>query len=162
GTKLAFESKLWNPDYPDNGLVDSHMDGTGIDAQEYSDQQPLDPVMNSATTVIFAAGSPLGYSTEIGSLGNFEGEWQGNIETTSPDDSAPMPWVSRADFYQVVPDDANTGTGGLTTFLGYFDFGSDGTLTYHTALGPAPTVASVSPNFGATNGGSSVTIRGSN
>jgi hypothetical protein len=151
---------LRNPSWPRrvaNGSLINYMESTGINAALFSSQEQVDPVMNTATTVLVTAGTQDSYSSEVGLNGNFNGNFEGDIENTTPDDTVPTPWVTRSDFYEITPHN-----GGPSKFLGFFEFDSDGSTTYYAADGPAPAITSISPNDGSTNGGEIVTITGSN
>jgi hypothetical protein len=71
------------------------------------------------------------YSLNIGANGDFAGTFQGNIENTTPagflTNGAPV----RSDFYQLKP---GSGSG---TYLGYFQLGNNGSMTFTTVPEPA-------------------------
>ena len=80
----------------------------------------------------------------IGAMGvnlNFGDRFQGTPEKTAP---ATPPFTAnnvpvRADFYQINPNDTSDG---LVNFLGYFEFNTNGAMTY-VAYPTAPTVTTV-------------------
>jgi hypothetical protein len=80
----------------------------------------------------------------LGALGNYLGTFQGDVENTTPADfdSAGLP--SRSDFYELQP---GSGPG---AYLGYFEFGTDGSMTFHgpSSTLPAPTLSASSDNAG--------------
>ena len=69
--------------------------------------------------------------------GNFSGDFQGNVESTASGTFITSGLVMRSDFYQVPPIG-----GGSVRFLGYFEFSTNGAMTY-VAYPTAPTVVTV-------------------
>ncbi|MGA3179365.1 MAG: IPT/TIG domain-containing protein [Verrucomicrobiota bacterium] len=141
------------------------MDSVGVNGNLYSiyTMKP-DPVLNNATTVLIPSSNPESYtSVQIrnanGSTGNFGQYWPGDVENTTPGESAPFPWVSRSDLFFVLPGS------GPSAFLGYFEFkddGTNGTMTFHASDGAAPGLSKISAGTGPTNGGTSLTLTGTN
>jgi hypothetical protein len=105
-------------------------------------------------------------------MGTLQDSWpEGNLEVTTP---AAFNSVVRSDLYEVRPladsqgnpiIDPHTGTNGLAYYVGYFEFNSNGTMTFNRAAAappapPAPVVSitrsgNVSTiSFGTTNGAS--------
>jgi hypothetical protein len=141
------------------------MDSVGVNGNLYSVYfTKPDPVLNNATTVLIPSSSPESYTSIQGrnaneSTGNFQQYWAGDVENTTPGESAPFPWVSRSDLFFVLPGS------GPSTFLGYFEFkddGTNGTMTFHASDGAAPGLSNLSAGAGPTNGGTSVTLTGTN
>jgi hypothetical protein len=108
------------------------------------------------------------YAFYIGSLGNFGGSFQGNIEQNTANNFTTGGQNVRADFYQLL----STNTSGPGKYLGYFEFYTNGVLIY--TAGPAPTVVTAAVitkivRVGTTNtimftcsSGGTYTLRGTN
>jgi hypothetical protein len=92
---------------------------------------------------------PLGYSYTYalnGAYGGeFNGSFQGNPEVTTPNNFTSSGSVVRSDFYELTP-------GGGTTFLGYFQMATDGSMTYVAYPTATPVIKSI------TRSGSTATI----
>ena len=106
--------------------------------------------LSTPTAVIEQDGSqgnpnyPTGYSysdavqdLQDATLADFGGNFGGNVECTNNASFILQSTVVRADFYQIPP----TG-GGSVKFLGYFEFSTNGTMTY-VAYPTAPVVQTV-------------------
>ena len=106
--------------------------------------------LNTPTAVIEQDGSqgnpnyPTGYSysdavqdLQDSTLANFGGNFGGNVECTNNASFILQGAVVRADFYQIPPSG-----GGIVKFLGYFEFSTNGTMTY-VAYPTAPVVQTV-------------------
>ncbi len=77
----------------------------------------------------------------LGSYGSdFNGTFQGNPENTTPASFTTSGTVVRSDFYQLTP----TSGYGLGTYLGYFEFATDGTMTYVAYPTALPVIKSIS------------------
>ncbi len=103
---------------------------------------------NNSTAVIEpddAANSNPNYVTGqsyIGALGsslNFGDTWQGSPEKTAAATFTTAGAVIRSDFYRVNPNDTSDG---VVTMLGYFEFNTNGVMTY-VAYPTAPTVSTL-------------------
>ncbi len=117
--------------------------------------------LNTSTAVVEPANSGnqnyvtgQSYSTTIDPNGlsdfNFGGDFQGNPENTTPANFTTAGNVVRSDFYQVPASDAG---GGPVKFLGYFEFSTNGVMTYvayPSAAVVAPAIVSIVRN-GTTN-----------
>jgi hypothetical protein len=123
-------------------------------------------------------GSPGGYynsytylMTASGNLGgNFWGDSSGiSVEQTTPGNFTTAGQPVRADFYQLT---SSTNTSQLGKYLGYFEFSTNGVMTYTAEPSPsvitAPTIVSIVRN-GTTNvisfttvSGGTYTLRGTN
>ena len=95
------------------------------------------------------------YSTTIGLYGsvadgilggNFSGDFQGNVENTTSASFTTGGTVTRSDFYQIPPVG-----GGSVRFLGFYEFSTNGSMTY-VAYPTAPTVATVAASAVAATG----------
>jgi len=103
---------------------------------------------NTSTAVIdqnSSAGNPnypFGDSYDDALTGNaggdFDNTFQGNPENTTPANFATSGTVVRSDFYQLTP---NSGNGEL---LGYFEFATDGSVTYVAYPSAIPVIKSIS------------------
>jgi hypothetical protein len=85
-----------------------------------------------------------GYLTGVG---NFDGNFQGNVENTTPPTFTTAGSPSASDFYELQP---GSGTG---TYLGYFQLATNGTMTFYAlplAL-PPPNLSLVLSNPGTIN-----------
>jgi hypothetical protein len=72
--------------------------------------------------------------------GNFDNTFQGNPENTTPANFTTSGTVVRSDFYQMTP----TNGFGVGTLLGYFEFATDGTMTYVAFPSAVPVIKSIS------------------
>jgi hypothetical protein len=70
---------------------------------------------------------------------NFYNNWSGNPEITAPANFTTSGNVIRSDFYQIPPSDQEVGS---VKFLGYFEFNTNGLMTY-VAYPTAPTVTTL-------------------
>ena len=86
------------------------------------------------------------YSLIIGVDGNFITDFQGNVENTASGTFTTSGQVMRSDFYQIPPLGA-----GSVRFLGYFEFNTNGAMTY-VAYPTAPTVVTVAASAVAATG----------
>jgi len=116
------------------GGAASQIDAIGVGAATYGNGQPAGPD-NSSTGVLIPPASRYAYTSLVGSLGNFDGTFQGGAENTTPEDfdSAGLP--SRSVLYRLLPATA-TSEGAPGVVLGFFDFKPDATLTF--TAGPPP------------------------
>jgi hypothetical protein len=122
------------------GGTASQIDAIGYDASVYGNGQPAGPD-NTATGILIPPSSQYAYSALMGSLGNYDGTFQGPVENTTPSDfdSAGLP--SRSVLYKLLP--AASGAAKTPgTIIGFFDFTPAGTLTF--TAGPPPEQTKVS------------------
>jgi hypothetical protein len=107
--------------------------------------------VNTATAVIeedISAGNPdypTGVSYHDALFGaspnpSFNGTFQGNPENTTTNHFTIQGKVVRSDFYQLTP----TGGFGLANFLGYFEFNTNGVMTYVAYPSATPAFTSIS------------------
>jgi hypothetical protein len=95
------------------------------------------------------------YDFVVGPNSDISGDWEGNIELTTPSTFTTSGKVVRSDFYQMSPPDTGTG---LTTFLGYFEFNTNGAMTF-VAKPTLPTVTTLAASgVTATNSHLNATI----
>jgi hypothetical protein len=134
------------------GTAGGKIYGIGVNAVDYGSQHPAGPD-NTDTGVVISASDLDAYRTIVGS-GNLSGTFQGNIESTTPDNFDTGGQLVRSDLYELKPGSGATlNTPG--TYLGYFEFRPDGTMTFTAAGGstpvpPRPDIISVLRN-GITN-----------
>jgi hypothetical protein len=126
----------------------SKIDGIANGAVTYGNQVPSD-AKNTATGIILLAGDPTAYSTFIGANGNYNNAFQGDVEYSTAPDFQDAGTAARADFYQLKP---GTGAG---TYLGYFEFKTNGVLTYTSGaavvtLPPRPSITNIDRNGSTT------------
>ncbi len=104
---------------------------------------------NSTSLIQVPVGNGHESGSFLGSFGNYNGTFQGDIENTTPTnfDIAGLP--SRSDFYELRPD--STGTQPQGKLLGLFQFNADGSLTFTAGptLVTAPTDVLASTNAGS-------------
>ncbi|HUL51175.1 MAG TPA: hypothetical protein VLU94_01190 [Candidatus Nitrosotalea sp.] len=117
----------------------------GEDGLLYGNSQPAGP-NNTATGVIIPSGDPYSYGASMGPDGDFAGAFQGVAENTTPANFSTAGTPVRSDLYELKPGSGATlNTPG--TYLGYFDFRTNGTLTFTAAGGsvppPSPTITAI-------------------
>jgi hypothetical protein len=121
------------------------INGIGDGAAFYSNGQPPDGTNNTATSVTIPDGNSFAYSAYVNASGIYSGYWGGDAEDSTPSDFTSGSNPSRIDLYEL---QVGSGPG---TFLGYFDFKPDGTVTFTAAGGvTAPTINSIT-RTGTTN-----------
>jgi len=120
------------------GGAASQIDGIGYDASVYGNGQPAGPD-NTPTGILLPPASQYAYSTLMGSHENYVGTFQGVVENTTPEDfdSAGLP--SRSVLYRLEPDNYPHASGRL---IGFFDFNTNGVLTFTAGPPPEPTTIS--------------------
>jgi hypothetical protein len=140
------------------GAVAAKISGIGVGAMTYGNNVPTD-TNNTSTLVTIPSGNPYAYSSYMGVAGNFAQSFQGDAEQTTPSGFAGGGTPLRADLYELKP---GTGDG---AYLGYFEFGTDGVMTYtagaSTPVIPRPTITGVTRS-GTTNTISFSTVTGAN
>lgn len=133
------------------GLIVSRVNGIGNNAVTYSDQVGAGP-NNTAAGIVEDSTSTYAYEKLIGAGGNFD-NFQGNVEATTSATFDSDAQVVRLDFYLMRPDVSSLNSN-PSVYLGYFEFNTNGVLTY--TAGPsstvmtAPTITSIVRD-GATN-----------
>jgi hypothetical protein len=124
-------------------------------------------VTNAENTSTFVAESIAAYPDNLldnwlggvanNAVGTFQDEWTGrNVENATP---RAFSGSVRSDLYEVTPTvdgdrnpivDPHTGTNGLAWYVGYFQFNSDGTMTFtREAMLPTPVTLSIAWNVSA-------------
>ncbi len=125
-------------------LVASRIATIGNNAANVSSGEPAGP-NNTTTWVVLPSDLSYGYTAIIGPNGTFGGNFAVDTETTLPNGFATGGVVARMDFYQLVP--SVTGQSNQGTYLGYFEFGTDATLSFHAAGGvtnsPPPQITGI-------------------
>lgn len=117
--------------------VETRITSIGNGAASLSSQAGADPVHNTATAIIEAAGGAHSYgyyATEAGNLKTF----QGVVEKSAPADFETGLTAVQADLYELQPDPANQNQPG--TYLGYLELTPRGSLSF-TAAGGSVQVA---------------------
>jgi hypothetical protein len=120
------------------GGAASQIDAIGYDAAVYGNGQPAGS-NNTPTGILIPPASQYAYSYLMGSHGNYDGTFQGNVENMTPMnfDSAGLP--SRSVLYRLEPDSAPHAP---AMVIGFFDFVPDGALTF--TAGPPPERTTIS------------------
>ena len=93
---------------------------------------------NTATDPDYKTGKS--YATTLGAADNFATTFQGDPENTTLADFTTSGTVVRSDFYQLTP----TSGYGLAKYLGYFEFSTNGAMTYVAYPTAVPAITSVS------------------
>jgi hypothetical protein len=139
--------------YIGNGNVTSQIEGLGKRAVAYAASIPASQD-NTTTAIRLPTGSSLySYSAYIGS-GNFNGTMDGYIEQFTGDTFTADGISSRADLYAMPPAPSAYTYG--ATYLGYFDFGTNGILTY--TAGPSSVVVTAPQIISITRSGNTTSI----
>ncbi len=107
------------------GLADSKINSILDNAATWAATTAADSVTNTPTAVAIPDGNVYNANGSLGGAGNYLGTFQGNVENTTPSDFAFAGSPSRSDLYELRP---GSGPG---TYLGYFELGTDGSLTFH-------------------------------
>ncbi len=128
------------------GGTDSHVVAVLANAQTWANAAAPDSVTNTTTALVIPAGSGDTASGSLGALGNYLGTFQGDVENTTPQDFDSAGSPSRSDLYELQP---GSGSG---TYLGYFELGTDGSMTFHApslvVTYPAPTLSVLPDGLG--------------
>jgi hypothetical protein len=131
------------------GTTDSHILAVLVNAQTWASATPADSVTNTATVAAIPTTSGDNAGGSLGALGNYLGTFQGDVENTTPSDFTIVGAPSRSDFYELQPDSTQTSPPG--THLGYFELGTNGSLTFYalsTQQYPQPTLSASSDGAG--------------
>jgi hypothetical protein len=121
-------------------LTSGEIEQLGLNAGTYSGVYPASA--DTANVAVIASNSSFSYTTQVTSSGNY-GTFYGSVESYTGDYFSTAGLPARADLYQYVPDTFNSPLYG--DYLGYFTFGTDGTLTF--TAGPASTILPPQPNI---------------
>ena len=137
--------------YYSQGSSGAQIDVVGLNAAAYSSSGSSN-ANNGVYGVIIPATSVYAFTPIITSGGNYDANFQGNIENTTPDDfTDDSASVTRSDFYELTPGDGSYPPG---RYLGYFELTASGTLTFNTL-----TAAAAQPHItGITRSGGVSTI----
>jgi len=98
---------------------------------------PSDSVTNTPTAVAITTGTAYCADGTLTAVGNF-GTFQGDVENTTPELFPDFGTPSRSDFYELQPGS------GHGTYLGYFQLGTDGSMTFNTLQTYSPPNLSIS------------------
>ena len=154
------------------------MDGVGRDANVIG--SGISAGANNTTNVLVepeSGNNQTGngsYAYYVGSLGNFNGNFEGVVEQTTANNFTTGAQNVRSDFYQLLSTNSNPAFNPSVpvTYLGYFEFSTNGVLTY--TAGPSSTAVSapvitVFTRVGTTNtvtfttgSGGTYSLRGTN
>jgi hypothetical protein len=128
----------------------SQFAAVGNNATTYSSVQPASPT-NTTTGVVIPLSDPNAYTPLVQNQDNqsasdFNGNFQGSVENTTPVGFTSLEPLSRSDLYELIP--GTTAGGTVNTpgkWVGYFDLTPDGTLTFTaaTTAPPRPTITGV-------------------
>ena len=111
-----------------------------FNAGQYSANEAQGPT-NTGSAIVIAVGNTPDFSCDanLGPNGNFNGRFQGVVETTTPPDfTSGKELPSRSDFYQLEP--ASGGTHPAGAYLGYFELGTNGSMVFYRLAGPPPAI----------------------
>lgn len=135
---LDTQSTPWNrAGTLSQGNTAGKIDGVANGAVAYSGTIPANSITNSATaTVILDTWNVSGgtsYTIGMGPSGAWgsPATFQGNVENTTPAGFASSGTPLRSDLYMLVPGS------GESAYLGYFELGNNGTLTYTAVPEPS-------------------------
>jgi hypothetical protein len=123
------------------GQADSKINSILDNAATWAATAAPDSLTNTPTAVAIPNGNVYNANGSLGGAGNYLGNFQGDVENTTPADftlsSPPFNLPSRSDLYELQP---GSGPG---TYLGYFELGTDGSMTFHGPglTLPAPTLS---------------------
>jgi hypothetical protein len=135
-----------------NAKIDGIAGSPDLGAVSYGGQVPTGPT-NTATLVVIPGGlSPYAYSTFVGN-GNYNNTFPGVVEASTGPTFTTDGQVVRADLYQLKPSSPN----GVGTYLGYFEFNTNGVMTYTS--GPSGGITVPRPGItGVTRVGTTTTV----
>jgi len=150
-TSLTSQTAPWvSTPVGNQQLVDGRMKTVPLGSASFSLNSPN--VDNSSTAIIETSDTPglpnpgytsgtSYYSAMRGSYGgNFNGFFQGNPEKTTAGNFTTVGQVVRSDFYMMTPNTSST----AGTWLGYFEFAPNGTMTYVAYPSSTPVIKSIS------------------
>ena len=158
---LATQTTAWDRrSTAGQGNTAAKISGIGDYAVAYGNSLPTGANNTSTGIITPAAPSQFAYGSYVGASGDFLGTFPGSVEAITASDFTTAGQSIRADFYQLLP---GTGPG---TYLGYFEFKTDGTMTYTAAspdvvVIPAPSIVSID-RTGTTNTITFTTVIGGN
>jgi large repetitive protein len=123
--------------------------GSTEGAVVWSSGEPANAISNTADVVIIPESDPSSYTSIAGTAGTLAGNFtQGDIENLTP--SPFTSGATRSDLYELEPGSSPG------TYLGYFEFDANGTVTFTAAGGSSGSDLAVSiPSAGAV--GSNIT-----
>jgi hypothetical protein len=112
-----------------------------FNAGQFSATEATGPT-NTGTAIVIPVGQTPDFSCDanLGPTGNFNGRFEGVVETTTPPDfTSGNELASRADFYQIAPSTGGAHPAG--TYLGYFELEKNGSMVFYRLAGPPPAIA---------------------
>jgi hypothetical protein len=116
------------------GTVASQIDAIGAGAVTYGNSVPAG-TNNTQTGIVISSTDGNSYTTLMTTNGDFAGTFPGNAENTTPANFSSGATLSRSTLYKLLPG-SGTNLNAPGTAIGYFDFHSDGSLTF--TAGPPP------------------------
>jgi hypothetical protein len=139
-TDVNTQTSPWNPNnFSVQGAPASRIDSIGSDATDIGLSLAAGP--NNTTTALVepesghtSVGQDDCYSFYVGSTGNFANNFQGDVEQTMTNNNSRQ--VVRSDFYQMLSTNSTLTAAQAIKYLGYFEFSTNGALTY--TAGPSP------------------------
>lgn len=99
---------------------------------------------STATGVIIPSASDFNLTQVIGTSGNYDNAFQGNVENLTAANFVGSPSnIARSDLYEILPGDSTLNL--PARYLGYFEFKPDGSLTFNNPVvtPSAPTITSI-------------------
>lgn len=156
---LNLQSSPWRRyTFDSQGSVVSKINGVGNGAYYLGLAQAAGP--NNTTTAIVETESAnvaptYSYRSMLGNLLNWGGSFQGNPEQSTPADFTTSGQPVRADFYWLPPG-GTASSHPAGTYLGYFEFNTNGVLTY--TAGPSASVVVAPQIVSITRAGNLATI----
>lgn len=136
---LFAPGKIWlNQSSGTLGGAASQIDAIGYGASVYGNGQPAGPD-NTPSGILIPPASQYAYSYLMGSHANYDGTFQGLVENTTPADFDSAGPPSRSVLYRLEPDAYPHAPG---TLIGFFDFNTNGVLTFTAGPPPEPTTIS--------------------
>lgn len=153
------QSTPWTPKSTfQQGPTCAKVAGIGNGAVTYGGTVPAG-TNNSTTQIDIPPTSAYSYTTLIGSVGNYSGTFQGNVEQVTPFGFAGGGQPVQSDLYQLIPGAASA------KYIGYFELETDGTMKFTAASAavtiPHPTITGIVKN-GGTNTISFTTVTNGN
>ncbi len=128
------------------GTTAAEINSTFQNAAFYSGTISNNSLNNNATAIVIPVGTGHEAGAFLGTFGNFQNTFQGDVENTTPSDFTTAGVASRSDLYQLDPD--ATGTQPPGAYLGYFELETDGSMIFVArSVGiPAPTLTATATN----------------
>ena len=107
-------------------------------AQFYSSTVAPNVTYNTNASVRIPIGDGFEFGAFLGPNGDFEASFQGDVENLTEYGFTGSGTVSRSDLYELQPTTSRAQDGTPGTYLGYFEFRSDGSMVFVAGTSPAP------------------------